>query len=118
MAFIDSFKKICQQRGVSPTAVIKSIPISPSSLAGWDAGREPRNSSILKIANYFGITIEELLSGEIKEKPIVGEDDELSEMRQMCKERPDLRMMLQVFKGAKPSDVLQVVSDYQKMRGE
>lgn len=65
--FYDNYIKVCQNHGVSPTRVLKDLGISKSSYAHWKKGGEPLNETMKKIADYFGITVTELLSGEAGE---------------------------------------------------
>lgn len=72
--FIDSYEKICSQRGVSPTRVLSDLKISKSSYSHWKAGGEPLNETKKKLADYLNVSTEELMSGEI-EKPAIQKDD-------------------------------------------
>lgn len=74
IVFIDSYEKICSQRGVSPTRVLSDLKISKSSYSHWKAGGEPLNETKKKLADYLNVSTEELMSGEI-EKPAIQKDD-------------------------------------------
>jgi len=78
--FYDSYVKICEIRGISPTRVLNELKISKSSFGHWKAGGEPLNETKKLIASYFDITVSELTSGEIKEKPATNESDGLSDI--------------------------------------
>lgn len=64
--FYDAYKRVCEEFGVSETKVLTDIGISKGARAGWMRGTEPNNRTKKQIADYFGITIEELSSGIIK----------------------------------------------------
>jgi transcriptional regulator with XRE-family HTH domain len=66
--FKQNFVNICAKRGVAPTVVLKEIGISHATFSNWTDESVPRQTTIVKIANYFGITPEELLRGPT-EKP-------------------------------------------------
>lgn len=114
--FIDKFHALCAHIGRAPTSVTHELGISNGAYSGWTKGGEPQNATKRKIADYFGITVQELDSDSAE--PCNEKDSELCELLQACKDRPDLRMMFQTFKGAKTSDVLKVIADYQQMRGD
>ena len=63
MAFIDNFRTQCAIIGKQPTVVTKEIGISNGAYSGWVNGGEPQNAMKKRIADYFGITIDELMSG-------------------------------------------------------
>mgnify|MGYP002665658829 CR=1 FL=1 len=47
--------------GEKPAAVAEELVFSNSMLTSWKNGALPRMSSRKKIADYFGITVEELM---------------------------------------------------------
>lgn len=62
--FYDNFMSLCERDGVSPSKVLDSIPMSRGSLKRWRDGGEPLNEGKKKIADYFNISIAELMSGK------------------------------------------------------
>lgn len=63
--FYDSFKKYCDNIGKTPTTVAKEIGFSANAPTAWkNKQSSPKFESIQKIADYFGITTDELLNGE------------------------------------------------------
>lgn len=66
--FKQNFIKICTERGVAPTSVLKQIGLSNATFSCWSDESIPRQTTLVKIADYFGITPEELLRGPA-EKP-------------------------------------------------
>ena len=59
--FFDNFDRYCKQLGKTNSEVTKAIGLDPSSCTGWRNGSVPRNSTLKKLADYFGITVEELM---------------------------------------------------------
>lgn len=73
----DNFLNLCNSIGKSPSAVALELGISKSTVSHWKHQRnEMTAATALKIANYFGITVEELKTG-IKKEPSVPKDEEL-----------------------------------------
>ena len=62
--FWEIFSKLCSQRGKSPNAVAKELKISSGSVTNWKNGTIPNNSALLKLANYFNVTVDYLLGKE------------------------------------------------------
>lgn len=69
--FWDNFVVECAKKKKSPAAVAEELGFSNSMPTSWKNGALPRMSSRKKIADYFGITVEELM-GTKKELAGVG----------------------------------------------
>jgi transcriptional regulator with XRE-family HTH domain len=75
--FWDNFTFYCTKSGTSPNAVGKKLGFSSGSITAWKNGTVPRSSAVVKIANYFGINVEDLIEQKEKAAPIT--EDGLSE---------------------------------------
>lgn len=65
------FEKLCMAHNVTPYRVCKDTGITTASISNWKAGRySPKVEKLQKIADYFGVTVEYLMTGkeETKEK--------------------------------------------------
>lgn len=62
--FKDNFIKLCNKHKVAPTAVVQEIGLTASTFTKWDSNTVPRRATLFKLAEYFGITVEELLHGK------------------------------------------------------
>ena len=75
--FYDNFMLLCEKNQIRPYTALKNIGIeSKSILSRWRAGATPRSTTVKMIADYFGVTPEELLFG-IKKEPSIPTDEEL-----------------------------------------
>jgi transcriptional regulator with XRE-family HTH domain len=63
--FYDNFFKICRLQGMTPSRVLDQAKVSRGSLTRWKAGGEPLNEAKKRIADVLGVTVEELVTGEI-----------------------------------------------------
>ena len=54
--FYDNFIKACTMKGISPSVVAEQIGLNRSSVTGWKNGSIPKDSTIQKLADYFGIS--------------------------------------------------------------
>ena len=64
MAFIDNLERLCYESGESLPSVAQAIGMSKSVVTFWKNGSVPRNSTLRKIADHFGVTVDYLLSNE------------------------------------------------------
>lgn len=71
--FKQNFINICIERGVAPTAVLKEIGISHATFTSWTDTSVPRQTTLTKLADYFGITPEDLLRDPEEQSPIIVE---------------------------------------------
>ena len=75
--FYDRFKALCKNKKTSPTRAAIDMGFSNSITTKWKkTGATPDGVTLAKIAEYFGITVDELLGKE--KQPADGElsDDE------------------------------------------
>lgn len=75
--FYDRFKALCENKKISPTRAAIDMGFSNSITTKWKkTGATPDGVTLAKIAEYFGITVDELLGKE--KQPADGElsDDE------------------------------------------
>lgn len=67
--FYDIFKKLCEDNGLTPSGAATKIGFNRASVTVWkNTGKAPKQDLLLKIADYFGVTTDYLLTGEEKEK--------------------------------------------------
>ena len=66
--FWKNFVSLCSNIGKSTTAVVLELGLSRSLVTSWKNGTVPNNTTLLKIANYFNVSVEELIS-EPKDTP-------------------------------------------------
>ena len=73
--FYDNFLRLCNKKGISPTAAVVEMGFQKSVASRWKQSI-PTDANKLKIAEYFGVTVEELMASN-EEKPAGQEADEL-----------------------------------------
>lgn len=76
--FYSNYVKLCSKLNKSPSAVGEELGFTRASVTGWGNGATPRKSSLIKIADYFGVTVTELMSGvgEQEKAPAAKGEDE------------------------------------------
>ena len=58
--FLENFLNLCTKVGKSPSAVVTEVGLNKSAVTSWKNGTKPTNSTIVKLSNYFGVSVEEL----------------------------------------------------------
>lgn len=71
--FKQNFINICIERGVAPTTVLRQIGLSNATFSCWTDESVPRKTTLTKIADYFGITPDDLLRDPKEASPIIVE---------------------------------------------
>lgn len=61
--FYSNYVKLCSKINKSPSAVGEELGFTRASVTGWGNGATPRKSSLIKVADYFGVTVTELMAG-------------------------------------------------------
>lgn len=125
MCFFDKYELLCRQHGKSANAAAKEIGLSSGATTVWKKQRSvPRLGTLKKVADYFHISIDTLMQGvedygqEDEKKPLVNNDEELTEILQALKDNPSMRMLFSLTKNAKKEDVDQAVKIILALRGD
>ncbi len=68
--FIENFKKLRKQKGLSQPMLADALKIKRSRVGSWEEGRaHPDFDMLITISNYFNISIDDLLKCQtIQEK--------------------------------------------------
>ena len=94
--FWANFIRLCNSVGKTPNGVASELGIPSGSITAWkngkDQGKRPRDVTLYKIAEYFGVTPEELLQDEKKKPPVEteGEYDKDEDFKAFSKVLGDL----------------------------
>ena len=62
--FYINYVALCNKIGKSPSAVAEEMGFMRSVVTRWSKGSVPRQATLQKVADYFGITVDELLGKE------------------------------------------------------
>lgn len=68
--FFDEYCKQCNAIGKAPTACAIEMGFHRSEVTRWKNGTTPRRANLLRIADYFGCSVDDLLGGETKKEPV------------------------------------------------
>lgn len=92
--FYDGFLYWCEVKGISPTRALLNLGYSKSMLTNWKNGSDPLNETKKKIADYFGITVQQLMQGEKGNAPIQKNEGVIKpDMIDLNKEDKNIRIL-------------------------
>ena len=78
IVFYDEYCRLCNSVGKSPSACAEVIGFKRSVVTRWKNGMIPRDANMMRIADYFGVSVDELQG--IKKEPV---EDKLSDAQKM-----------------------------------
>ncbi len=101
------FELLCNKNNVTPYRVCKETGLTTATISNWKAGRYvPKQDKLQKIADYFNVSLEYLMTGEEKEG---GEryylNDETAQMAQKLFQNKELRVLFDAAQDASPEDL-------------
>lgn len=68
--FYVNFVKLCNSIGKSPSAVAEEIGVKRSTVTRWKQGKSITDANLQKVADYFGVSVDDLTKEmQIKKSP-------------------------------------------------
>lgn len=113
--FYDNYLRLCNSVGKSPSAVALEIGIEKSTVTRWKQGKSQTDANIRKVADYFGVPVSEL-TGEKEKAPTPKDGDELDEVLERLRTRPECRMLFKLADGATVEDVEKAAAIIEALR--
>lgn len=115
----ETIRDLCKRNGISVSAMCLNLGMSKSTMSDLKSGRKRSLSAetLSRIAQYLGVSVDYLLTGEEKENPLVNDDEELTEYLEELKNRPEKRMLFSVTKNATKAQIEAIVKMIEEMQG-
>lgn len=98
-----------KKQGKTRLELCEAIGITSAAYTNWKNGGQPRKEKLLAIEKYLGI---DLSDAEKWSAP----DDETAALREMLRDRQDLRILLNSAKDVPASSVYALISQIEKMK--
>ena len=67
--FKENFTRLCSQKREAPSAVCMKLGLSNAAYTQWKEDSVPRRATLMRIADYFGVTVESLLEDKEETPP-------------------------------------------------
>lgn len=113
------FLKLLQDRGVRTADVSKATGIGPGVFSDWKSGRyTPKADKMQKIADYFGVSVGYLMTGEEgDEKQIYYFTEETAKMAQKLFENQGMRILFDAAQNSRPEDLKMAADLLERLKG-
>ena len=118
------FDELCRLRGVTPSAVAIACGFAPSVVSRWKSGEStPKADKLKKIADYFGVSVQFLMTGEGEAEIVIPAEQVAKEVAEMLHANPVLLDMLYDFRDITESweqrlkGYYDALSNYEQRRG-
>lgn len=109
-------REIRKKCGLTLKELAARIGCGESSLSQYETGkRQPDYETLLKISDYFGVSVDYLL-GKDEEEQEETRDQEMEEYLEQLKNRSEMRMLFKLTKNATKEDVEQAVRIIEAIR--
>ncbi len=114
MSFNMKLRTLRKMKGMRQRELAEALGVALSTIAMWEtANREPNLAMIRKIADFFSVSIEDLVNDDIELEFNRGStlknnarfDEEIISLRNMLHTRPEMRMLFSVSKSASKEDI-------------
>ena len=64
MSFAENLARIQAERGVTNYRIAKEIDVNQTSIVNWKNGTKPHPRNVKRLADYFNVSVDELLAGD------------------------------------------------------
>ena len=103
MELKERVKELCKQHNVSMNKLEEQLGFGKGYISKLGTSK-PNTENIRKIANYFTVSVDYLLTGD-KERNTYYTNDETAQLAQQLFENRDLRVLFDAAKDATPEDL-------------
>lgn len=106
MSTYDNIKQLCDERGIAVTALEKEPGFGRGSIGKLKKNGTTSGERLQKIADYFGVPMEYLLTGRnFDQQKGYYFDEESAKVAQKIFESRDLRTLFDAARDARPEDL-------------
>lgn len=111
------FRVLCERKGVKPYEVSKATGIATATLSSWKLGKYvPKREKLQVLADYFGVSLEYLESGDQETEEGYYTDPETAKLAQEILDDPNLRALFSAARDLKPDELQAVATMLRKFK--
>lgn len=94
--FWENFQKLCESAGLKPTPLGNQLGIPSATIVKWKKGTIPNGTTLLKLAEYFNVSVDYLLGNEKAtqtEQPLTSKQKEVLQLAKQLTDE-DVRKLI------------------------
>jgi transcriptional regulator with XRE-family HTH domain len=120
MNIAQQLQGLLNSTGISRSRLARELGVHTSTVSNWLDGKEVKSENLAALCSYFGCTLDYLAgqTAEQKEKPLINDDEELTEYLDELRSRPEKRMLFSVTKNATKAQIEAIVKMIEEMKGD
>lgn len=101
------FEQLLKANGVSAYKVAKETGVTTATLTSWKQGKYvPKADKLQKIADYFGVSVNYLMTGEdIEKEESYYLNNDANELAQFLYDNPDYKVLFDASRNVKKEDI-------------
>lgn len=112
-------KEIRKAKGISQIQAAKDLNLTQGTYNRYENGmRQLPNSLLLQMADYFGVTVDELLGRPSREEAEAAEDDDVMAIRELLRRDPNARELFGAIRKATPEHIRAVTATLKALEPE
>lgn len=105
MTIARNLRRIMVDKGITQAELARSLNINKATLSCWMNGtRIPRMPNIDMLAEYLGVSREDIVGKDTKDLPYYI-NDETAQIAQEVYDDPDLRILFDASRNSRPEDI-------------
>ena len=109
--------QLCQRKGLTPGGVAREAGISRSTIQDWKTGRcVPKAETLLRIADYFGVTLDYLVTGKETEHEPYYRDPESREIADFLFQNPQYKTLFSAVRDVPEEDLKMVQNLLERLK--
>ena len=117
--FYEILRLLMEKNGVTNYRVAKELGCSASTVATWVSGEKIPSSRYLQLlAGYFGVSVDYLIGGDDTDTEERYEKQEVADMLDEIRKKPELRTMFSITRNATPEQLRQYINVIKAIRGD
>lgn len=113
MRFLDNFKRICKDKGTTPTTVLKSIGESSNKLGLWKKGSIPKEDMMIRLAQKLGCSVMDFFADDdstcptrIETTPANDDEEDILRIYRSLSRRARHEFMTTVYRFEKENELI------------
>lgn len=116
---MNRLKELREEKGLNRRQLAEAVGLKYTTYLNYEKGdRELDSELMILFADFFGVSVDYLICRTDDREKHPQPPDDLDELRQMMRERPEMAFLLKLTKNAKASDILQASALLQRLKEE